>query len=96
MALILALSSGFQLMIGAIACLTRAEKREPFFFLSIFSAVLSVGSLFSFGIKYGVVGIVCSSLLINGLFTFPYATLIYRRFFKRNFGFEADKFQSPG
>jgi hypothetical protein len=84
MALILVISSGFQLMIGAIAGLARAEKREPFFWPSIGCAILSVGSLFSFGISYGVAGVVYSALVINGLVSFPLAVLICNRFFKRN------------
>jgi len=77
--LLLLIGTLIQYIIGAIALLLRAFKREPFVWVSLMGAILNAGFAWWFGRLYGTIGIATTYLLLNILFGLPTAWLLWRK-----------------
>jgi hypothetical protein len=85
MLLLLCLISLVNCIVFSISTLTRSEKKEPFYLLSIINVILSLTFIVFGCIPYGVSGYLIPSLLAGLLVSIPISLKLLRQFALRHF-----------
>lgn len=77
---ILLLNTILNIIVTAEALYLRAHKQEKFLFNSVLGAVLTGGSTYFLGEKYGAFGMVCGSLAVGVLMGLPLGTYTFYKY----------------
>jgi len=81
---LMCLNAFLNCVIFSIACLLRAEKKEPLFGLSIVAAILNTLAVMTLGIHYGPIGIIVPLLAVNFFLALPVLFYFWRDFWRRS------------